>query len=435
MAEFAVKRVILSGPQLIGARRVKALRGRVGAQIVAEQGVAQARLNDFRGISLEPSLNPDAYTQTFVCGPVIERAQEILAEIPQVATRLQPGATQEIDFSALTFGLNRSDVMFLSTIKRGGEWSSVSISNSLYPFENISLSPVTQALHYGQAGFEGAKAYRSVRDRIVGFRLPENAKRHQRTSARLALTPIPEQVYLEAVRATVLANQHLLAPPGFGASMYIRPLHFGSGAQLGVAPAPSETLMIFVSPVGPYFKGGFSAKPMLIEEHFRRSAPGLMGDVKVAGNYAGSILPGLLAKARGFAEAIYLDVASGANIEEVGAANAFFVLDGTIYTPGLSGTILPGITRDSLITLAIDMGIKVIDNQPIPLNLAKKADEAFCSGTAAVVTPISSITIGKRTIEFNQGKVGPITQALYTKLNDIQEERIPDHFGWVYPLS
>ena len=430
-----IHRVIIHGPQLIGAQRLKNLKHRTDVTLVTTAGTTTARLNDFQDVKLEPSLNPESFTQTFFCGPVLERAQRVLESTPEVAARIQLREAEKIDFGSLTFGLNKSDVMLFATIKRGGDWTSRSISNSLHPFGKIPLSPVAEVLHYAQTGFEGAKAYRSAKGRIVCFRLPENAKRHAQTSERLALTPIPEKYYLEAVRQTVLANKRLLAPPGMGAAMYIRPLHFGSGPQLGLAPAPEESFMIFVSPVGPYFEGGFKAQAMMVQDEFNRSAPGLMGKVKAGANYANCLKPGLLAKQNSFAEVIYLDAMLNQNVEEVGAANAFFVVDGKLYTPSLSGTILAGITRDSLITLARDMGIEVIDNQPVPIRLAKKASEAFCSGTAAVLTPIGSITHGSEEIVFNGRKVGPMTELLYKRLTDIQEERVADPYGWVYQLS
>jgi branched-chain amino acid aminotransferase len=432
---MTVHKVVITGPQFIGAKRSKAFNKRVGVEIHTDRGKTTARLDDFHDVPLEPNLNPASYVQTFVCGPVIEKAEEVLAEVPEVRERMQPTEAEEIDVANLPFGLNGSDVMFFVQINRGGDWKSAAVKNSLHPFQPFPIDPGAQVLHYAQSGFEGAKAYRTVKGRIVSFRLKENAERHARTAARLTSTPIPTNYYLEAVRSTVLANEHLIAPPGLGAAMYIRPLHFGIGPQLGLAPAPVEAFMIFVSPVGPYFKGGFTPKPMLVQNKYKRSAPGLTGDVKAAGNYANCLLPGLIAKEQDFAEVIYLDAMTGRNVEEVGAANAFFVVDGTLYTPALSGTILAGITRASLITLARDMGIRVKDNDRLPIGYAMRASEAFCSGTAAVVTPIGSVTKGNETVVFNNGKVGPLTHLLYNRLVDIQEERVPDPYRWVYPLT
>ncbi|MBU1617041.1 MAG: branched-chain amino acid aminotransferase [Candidatus Margulisbacteria bacterium] len=429
-----VKRVTVNGCQVRALPRSIDFRNKnmTGVRCETNRGEVSLRLRDFDGVPLQPSLDPGAFSQTFVCGPVLERAEKVISSVPEIRSRLFPMPSANIDFANLPFGLNASDVMFVSQIKRGDDWRSVPINRSLFPFQGLSLSPAAQVIHYGQTGFEGGKAYRSSKGRIVSFRLEENAKRHARTSARIALTPIPADYYLEAIKATVLANEQLLAPPGLGAALYLRPTHFGSGPQLGVAPAPVETFMVFVSPVGPYFKGGFTGKPMLVEDLYRRSAPGLMGDVKVGGNYAGSLLPGTTAKANDFAEVIYLDAMTGKNVEEVGAANAFFVVNGVLYTPKLTGTILPGITRDSIITLARDMGIKVVDDRPLPLKFALKADEAFCTGTAAVVTPVGSITKGGKKTTFNNGEAGPLTRTLYETLVGIQEERISDPYGWVY---
>lgn len=433
---MAVTKVIINGHRWIGKlKRIKEHKGTVSVKIVTDQGTTTARLHDFNGTRLTPVLNKKESVLTFVCGPVLERAEEILANIPQVAARMQPNEAQEIDFATLPFGMNESDVMFLATLKRGGDWNTAPINRSLFPFQDLSISPFAQVLHYAQSGYEGAKAYRTVDGNIVSFRLKENAQRHAKTSARLALTPIPANYYVNAIKSTVLANERLVAPPGLGAAMYIRPLHFGIGPQLGLAPSPTEAFMIIVTPVGPYFKGGFSPKSLLVQDEYRRSAPGLTGAVKAAGNYANCLLAGITAKEQNFAEVLYLDAMTGRHVEEVGAANAFFMIEGKLYTPPLGGTILAGITRDSLITLARDMGIEVIDHIPLPIDLAMRASEAFCSGTAAVVTPIGSITRGGHKTEFNNGRVGPVTQSLYDKLIGIQEGREPDTYGWLYPLT
>ena len=441
---LVVRKVTLGGVQNIGwvrgslnQKKAPALRdnGRgIGAKIYTNQGITTARLDDFAGVPLSQSLNPRSFEQTFVGGPVILRAHELLSSNRKVYDRLQPSTEETIDFSKLAFGLNKSDVMYFARIKKGGDWELVPATDSFFPFEEFPINPAAEVLHYCQTCFEGAKAYMSEKGRIVSFRLGMNAERMMRSAERIALTPVPAKYHLGAVHGTVLANERLLAPPGLGAAMYVRAFHFGNGPQIGVAPAPEETFIVIVSPVGPYFKGGFATQKMLVEEEFARSAAGLMGSVKDGANYAGSLLPGSRAKAKGYAEVIYLDVIAHQYVEEVGAANAFFVKDGVLYTPRLSGTILPGITRDSVITLARDMGIKVVDDQNVSIDFAMTADEAFCTGTAAVISPVGSITKGEHVAVFNNSEVGPTTGKLYRTLVDIQEERIPDPYGWVHVI-
>ena len=264
------------------------------------------------------------------------------------------------------------------------------------------------------------------------FRPEENARRMQRGADRLKMPPVPESIFVDAVEQVVAANQHWVPPTGKGA-MYVRPLLMGSGPVLGVAPAPSYTFLIYVTPVGPYFKGGMSAINLLISEHHHRAAPGGSGGVKAIGNYAPGMKPSKDAKAQGYAEVIYLDAETHTNIEEVGAANFFCVKDGVLYTPELTGTILPGITRDSIIQLARHVGYEVIEG-PVSAAFAVDADEAFCCGTAAVISPIGSITHDGSKSVYGKGEPGSITTQLYDLLTGIQNETEEDVFGWLHPL-
>ena len=207
----------------------------------------------------------------------------------------------------------------------------------------------------------------------------------------------------------------------------------GSGPVLGVAPAPSYTFLIYVTPVGPYFKGGMNAINLLISEHHHRAAPGGSGGVKAIGNYAPGMKPSKEAKAQGYAEVIYLDAETHTDIEEVGAANFFCVKDKVLYTPELTGTILPGITRDSIIQLARHLGYEVVEGK-IAADFAMRADEAFWCGTAAVISPIGSITHGEDKKVYGDGAPGSITVQLYDALTGIQNETEEDIFGWLHPL-
>jgi len=242
------------------------------------------------------------------------------------------------------------------------------------------------------------------------------------------MPPVPEEMFLDAVKQTVRENLRWVPPMGKGA-LYIRPLLMGSGPILGVAPAPEYTFLVFVSPVGPYFKGGITPTSLRVSDEFHRAAPGGSGGVKAIGNYAPGMIPSKMAKKEGYSEIIYLDAANHKYIEEVGAANFFCVKGGKVSTPELTGTILPGITRSSIIELARSRGYEVTEEK-VEVGYAMDADECFCVGTAAVVSSIGKIQHGNRVVEYCGGKVGPVTMQLYDELTAIQQRRAPDEFGW-----
>jgi branched-chain amino acid aminotransferase len=246
------------------------------------------------------------------------------------------------------------------------------------------------------------------------------------------MPPVPESIFIDAVEQVVQANIDYLPPMGRGA-MYVRPLLMGSGPVLGVAPAPSYSFMIYVTPVGPYFKGGMKAIDLLISDEFHRAAPGGSGGVKAIGNYAPGMMPSRIAKSKGYAEVIYLDARTSTYIEEVGAANFFCVKDNVLYTPELTGTILPGITRASIIALARHLGYDVHEEK-VSAEFAMTADEAFCCGTAAVISPIGSITHEDKKVTYGDGTPGIMTTTLYDMLTGIQNEKEEDIFGWLHEV-
>ena len=316
----------------------------------------------------------------------------------------------------------------MTTIQADEAWK----PGTIIPYGPIQMSPAAGVLNYGQGLFEGMKVFRTSKDRIVFFRPEENARRMQQGADRLKMPPVPESIFIDAVEQVVSANKKFIPPVGRGA-MYVRPLLMGSGPVLGVAPAPSYTFLVYVTPVGPYFKGGVQAINLLISEVHHRAAPGGSGGVKAIGNYAPGMKPSKEAKAQGYAEIIYLDAKTHTYIEEVGAANYFCVKDDIIYTPELTGTILPGITRDSTIQLARSMGYTVIETK-VSAEFAMAADEAFCCGTAAVISPIGSITNGDVKSVYGDGTPGTVTQLLYTELTNIQKELSEDKFSWLHEL-
>tara|TARA_B100002052_G_C15886113_1_gene601610 strand:- start:2538 stop:3551 length:1014 start_codon:yes stop_codon:yes gene_type:complete len=331
----------------------------------------------------------------------------------------------EIDWDSLTFSFTATDVMYRQVIPAGSEWG----AGDLLPFGDISISPAAGVLNYGQGIFEGMKAQRADDGSIVLFRPERNAARFSDGAKRLGMPPVPENIFIDAVESVVRENERWIPPTGRGA-LYVRPVLWGSGAILGVAPAPEFTFMVFVSPVGPYFKGGMNPISLKVSDEFHRAAPGGSGGVKAIGNYAPGMMPSKMAKKDGYAEIIYLDAVEHRFVEEVGAANFFCVKDNVMYTPELTGTILPGITRDSIIQLARDLGYTVIEEK-VDVEFAMDADEAFCAGTAAVISPIGSIEHGDKTTEYCNGEVGEITNQLYHSLLDIQLRRSEDKHGWI----
>ena len=334
-----------------------------------------------------------------------------------------------VDWDSLTFSFTKTDRMYLSKCKLGEEWA----VGSMKDFEDLVISPAAGVLNYGQGLFEGMKAQRASDGSIVLFRPDRNARRAQEGAARLGMPPVPEEIFLDAVIKTVRENSRWVPPMGKGA-LYIRPLLMGSGPILGVAPAPEYTFLVFASPVGPYFKGGITPTSLRVSERFHRAAPGGSGGVKAIGNYAPGMIPSKMAKKEGYSEIIYLDAVNHRYIEEVGAANFFCVKDGVISTPELTGTILPGVTRASIIELAEARGYEVREEK-VDVEYAMGADECFCVGTAAVVSSIGKIQYGDRVTEYYSGDVGPVARELYENLTAIQQKRSPDEFGWIVEVE
>jgi len=255
------------------------------------------------------------------------------------------------------------------------------------------------------------------------------------------MPPVPEEIFIQAIKDTVLANAKWVPPYGKG-SLYIRPIVIGTGPILGLAPAPSYTFAVYVSPVGTYFKGSqMNPIKLKIEDTFSRAAPGGTGGTKSIGNYAGSLLPQVNAKKAGFDNVLYLDSHEAKYLEEVGTSNVFLVKDGKVYTPPLVGggdpsdTILEGVTRESVIQVARDAGYEVLE-QRIPYEALWEADEAFTVGTAVVVSPIGSVAHkgAVKRWEF-EGGAGPVTSRIYDTLTGIQSGRLPDPYGWTVWLD
>lgn len=336
---------------------------------------------------------------------------------------------QKIDWNNLTFNVIPTRSMYFATCDLGDEWK----PGDLIPYGDFKISPAAGVLNYGQGVFEGTKAFKTIKGRDILFRLDRNAKRFIKSAERLCIPPIPEEMFLNAVEITVRDNADYIPPVGKG-SLYVRPIIWGTGPVLGVKPAPSYTFIVYVSPVGPYFKGGMRALHLKVTRNFHRAAPKGTGNVKAIGNYAASLYPLKLVKEQEFDEVIYLNAANENLVEEVGSANIFTLKDNVLKTPKLGGSILPGITRDSVIQLAREiLSFEVLETD-VTVNDVLTADEVFCTGTAAVITPIGKITTDDDFQVIGDGEIGSLTRKLYDILTGIQRERIEDTFGWVHPV-
>ena len=337
---------------------------------------------------------------------------------------------QNIDWDSLTFSLHPTRSMFVSECVEGGEWK----TGKLIPYGDVKISPAAGVLNYGQGVFEGIKAFRSSRDRIIFFRLDKNAMRFYNSCKRLCVPPVPVEMFMEAVAEVVKDNADYVPPIGKG-SLYIRPVAWGTGPVLGVKPAPSYTFLIFVSPVGPYFKDGVKPLKLRVTHNFHRAAPKGIGNAKAIGNYSASLYPRQLAIEGGFDEVVYLNAANENLVEEVGSANLFALKGNVLKTPRLAGSILPGVTRDSVIKIAQDiLGIDVQETD-LTLNEILNADEVFCTGTAVVVTPIGKICTDKSEHVIGDGNLGSVTAELRGIILNIQSEKDNDKFGWITALD
>ena len=331
-----------------------------------------------------------------------------------------------IDFDNLSFAYHKTNTILYTEFKRG-KWSEIESRTDDY----ISISAFAGSLHYGIQCFEGLKAFRCPDGKVRVFRMDENAARLQSTCRGIMMPEVSTELFEEMVSKVVRLNQEYIPTYESGASLYIRPLLIGTSAQVGVHPATEYVFIIFVTPVGPYFKGGFSTNPYVIIRDYDRSAPLGTGKYKVGGNYAASMQANHLAHEKGYACEFYLDAKEKKYMDECGAANFFGIKNNTYVTPK-STSILPSITNKSLMQLAEDFGMKV-ERRQIPEEELETFEEAGACGTAAVISPISyidDIDTGKRFTFSKDGKPGPVSLKLYTQLRNIQYGIEPDTHGW-----
>lgn len=334
--------------------------------------------------------------------------------------------TPDLNWSDLTFSYTPTDYNVRCTFK-DGKWGEIEVTDS--PYLQMHMSAV--CLHYGQESFEGLKAFRGKDGKIRIFRMDENAKRFIRSAERMLMAPMPVDLFCEMVKKVVKLNERFVPPYGTGASLYIRPLEIGITPKVGVSSASEFMVIMFVTPVGPYFKTGFKPMKVCITRDYDRVAPKGTGSIKVGGNYGASLLAGEKAHDLGYSNILYLDPKEKKYIDECGAANFFGIKDNTYVTPS-SESILPSITNMSLQEIAKDLGLKV-EKRNIPLEEVDTFEEAGACGTAAVISPIAEIDdldTGKSYIFTKNNEAGPISTKLYETIRAIQYGEAPDEHNW-----
>lgn len=338
------------------------------------------------------------------------------------------------DPAALGFGKYFTDHMLIADWCEGRGWHDARI----VPYGPFQLEPAAAIFHYGQEIFEGLKAYRQPDGSIALFRPEMNLARFNGSAVRMAMPEVEAELFLDGLKSLVRLEAEWV-PAASGTSLYIRPALIATEAALGVKAAREYRFFIILSPVGAYYPTGFKPIRLLVEEQLARAALGGTGAAKTGGNYAASLLAARAAKKHGFDQVLWLDSLEHRHVEEVGAMNIFFVIDGQLVTPPLSETILGGITRDSLLRLAPALGLNVAERPVAVEELlagigSGRVQEAFCSGTAAVVAPVAALGYRDELFTIGDGGVGRINQQLYNALTDIQYGRAADHMGWLRKL-
>ena len=339
------------------------------------------------------------------------------------------------DESALGFGKYMTDYMFVMDWDRGQGWHDARIE----PNAPIAIDPACVTLHYAQETFEGLKAYRTASGKIQLFRPDMNAKRMINSNARLCMPAFPEEDFVEAVKAIVKCEEDWV-PHSKDTSLYIRPFMFATEAALGVHEASAYKFIIICCPVGAYYPTGLDPVKIMVEDELVRAVKGGTGFTKCGGNYAGSILGQVKAEKEGYTQVLWLDGEERKYVEEVGTMNIMFKIGGEIITAPIEGTVLPGVTRDSMITLLRDWGYTVREEKLAVTDLMKAGhdgtlEEVFGTGTAAVISPVGELKYKDDVVVINDNKTGELTQKLYDTLTDIQWGRAEDKFGWIVPVE
>jgi len=338
---------------------------------------------------------------------------------------------ESIDWSNLPFGYYKTDFNVRSVYKDGA-WGELEISSSEY----INVHIAATGLHYGQEAFEGMKAFRGKDGKVRVFRWEENAMRMRRSAEGIMMAEVQDELFFDAITSVVKLNEKYIPPYGMGASLYIRPLLFGSGAEVGVKPAKEYTFVVFCGPVGPYFKEGFKPVAIQLVSDYDRTAPQGTGNIKVGGNYAASLRPAARAKDEGYASVLFTDAKEHKFIDEAGPAN-FFGIKGNTYITPKSKTILPSITNMSLEQIVRDLGMEV-ERRPVAVEELSTFDEVGACGTAAIIAPFGKIFDRTQNKLYEYGKpgiAGPVSTKIYHTLRGIQEGEIEDRHGWNYIIE
>ena len=337
--------------------------------------------------------------------------------------------------SALGFGKIFTDHMFIMNYTEGKGWHDARI----VPYSPISLDPSEMVFHYGQEMFEGLKAYRGADGKARLFRPDMNAKRANKSNERLCIPEIPEDVFVEAIKAVVKVDEDWI-PEDDGTSLYIRPFVIATDEFLGVAPSKTYLFIIILSPSGAYYANGLAPVGIWIEDDYVRAVKGGMGFAKTGGNYAASLAAQVKAHDDGYSQVLWLDGVERKYIEEVGAMNIFFKINGKIVTPMLNGSILPGVTRNSVITLCNKFGYEVEERRVSVDELVEAAksgalEECFGTGTAAVISPVGKLRYKDEVFEINNNEIGTVCHKMYDTITGIQNGSVEDTLGWTVGID
>ncbi len=353
-----------------------------------------------------------------------------------IVTKLKQSGERGRCPEQLGFGTAFSDHMFTQHYTADNGWHGAEIG----PFRDLVLHPASAVLHYGQEVFEGLKAYRRQDGGINLFRPDRNAERFNRSARRMVMPEVDIDAHIDVIRQLVLVDEPWI-PDGPDASLYIRPTLIANGALLGLGAAPSYLHFIFTAPVGAYYVEGFNPVSVYVSENYRRAVKGGVGEAKTGGNYSASLFVSESAAKEGYSQVLWLDAIEGRYVEEVGAMNICFVYrDGTIATPELTGSILAGVTRDSILKIAGSLGYDTVEKRLDIEEVISDIDsgevmEVFGCGTAAVISPVGRLAYKGQDHLINNNESGPVATALYEKLTAIQYGRADDPFGWVQQIS
>ena len=337
----------------------------------------------------------------------------------------KPNENEEIEFGSVF-----TDHMFIMDYNSEKGWNNPRIIE----YQPIVLDPSALVFHYGQSMFEGMKAYKTDDDRTLLFRPMKNIERANNSNRRICMPEIPEEDFLQAIEELVRIDEEWI-PKKKGSSLYIRPFVIATEPSLNVKPSSEYKFIIILSPVGAYYKEGLNPVKIWIEDEYVRAVRGGIGEAKTGGNYAASMLSQEKAHEAGYSQVLWLDGIEHKYIEEVGAMNIFFKINGKIVTPMLNGSILPGVTRASVIELCKSWGYDVEERKISVDELYDaanngKLEEVFGSGTAAVISPVGTLKFGEKVFEINGGKIGEVSQKVYDTITGIQTGKIEDSFGW-----